>query len=235
MLAEWFASACARAREKWPELPDDMRLRLRRALSWCKRAAAEEDDPDARFLFLWIAFNAAYGTQPPETRREQSDREVYQSFVRRLVELEDARWRSLLEDVDFRDAVKKLLNNPWVDHGFWEAVRASGDPRWKHAWREDQKRAEAAWHRGDAARVLSLVLDRLYVLRNQLVHGGATWQGSVNRAQVEDGAWLMEMIVPAVVETLLAHPDENWGEPWYPPVDKNARRMPYRWPKNAPC
>ena len=35
-------------------------LRLHRALSWLNRAEQLADDPDSQFIFLWIAFNAAY-------------------------------------------------------------------------------------------------------------------------------------------------------------------------------
>ena len=49
------------------------RVRLHRAISWLTRAAQENDDPDARFIFLWIAFNAAYAKQFgfEETERDQ--------------------------------------------------------------------------------------------------------------------------------------------------------------------
>ena len=39
--------------------PTDLRVRIHRAVSWLARAEREIDDTDARFLFLWIAFNAA--------------------------------------------------------------------------------------------------------------------------------------------------------------------------------
>jgi len=42
--------------------PPDLNLRLHRALSWLKRAEMAEDD-DGRFIFLWIAFNAAYARE----------------------------------------------------------------------------------------------------------------------------------------------------------------------------
>ncbi len=35
-------------------------LRVHRALSWLGRAEPASSDGDARFLFLWIALNAAY-------------------------------------------------------------------------------------------------------------------------------------------------------------------------------
>jgi hypothetical protein len=40
-------------------------IRLRRARSWLRKARKAESahDADAEFIFLWIAFNALYGTR----------------------------------------------------------------------------------------------------------------------------------------------------------------------------
>lgn len=43
--------------------PETMGLRAHRAISWIGRAEACGDDDDARFIFLWIAFNAAYADE----------------------------------------------------------------------------------------------------------------------------------------------------------------------------
>ena len=72
---------------------------------------------------------------------------------------------------------------------------------------------------GDAARILSILFDRLYVLRNQLVHGGATWNGSVNRDQVRDGAAVLGTLLPIFIEIMMDNPGQNWGKPFYPVVD----------------
>ncbi len=48
-----------RHRELWDYLPEALSLRTHRALSWLQRAEQETEDDDARFIFLWIAFNAA--------------------------------------------------------------------------------------------------------------------------------------------------------------------------------
>lgn len=66
------------------------------------------------------------------------------------------------------------------------------------------------------ATVLGIVLDRLYVLRNQLIHGGATWNSRVNRAQVRDGVNLMEALVPLIIEFMLDHPELDFGGIAYP-------------------
>ena len=39
---------------------ESLALRTHRGLSWLNRAEQSEDDPDAKFIFLWIAFNAIY-------------------------------------------------------------------------------------------------------------------------------------------------------------------------------
>ena len=64
-----------------------------------------------------------------------------------------------------------------------------------------------------------MLFGRLYVLRNQLVHGGATWNGSVNRNQVEDSAKIMAFLIPLFIELMMENPAENWGKPYYPVVD----------------
>jgi hypothetical protein len=37
---------------------ENLSLRVHRGLSWLSRSEACGDDDDARFIFLWIAFNA---------------------------------------------------------------------------------------------------------------------------------------------------------------------------------
>ena len=63
------------------------------------------------------------------------------------------------------------------------------------------------------------VFDRLYVLRNQLVHGGATWNSSVNRDQVRDGTRILAFLVPLFIDLMMDNPDIAWGDPCYPVVE----------------
>jgi hypothetical protein len=65
---------------------------------------------------------------------------------------------------------------------------------------------------GDTAKVLSIVFDRLYVLRDQPVHGGAIWNSAVNRAQVKDGAAIMKAVTPNLIDLMLDHPEIDSGE-----------------------
>lgn len=71
----------------------------------------------------------------------------------------------------------------------------------------------------NTAVVLSILFDRLYVLRNQVIHGGATWDSSANRNQVRDGAALLGCLLPVFVDLMMDHPDAEWAMPMYPVVE----------------
>jgi hypothetical protein len=62
------------------------------------------------------------------------------------------------------------------------------------------------------------LFDRLYVLRNQLVYGGAIWNSSVNRDQVRDGTKVLGWLLPVMVDIMMDNPDHDWGKPFYPVV-----------------
>ena len=56
-------------------------------------------------------------------------------------------------------------------------------------------------------KLLNIIIDRLYVLRNQLIHGGATYKGGVNREQVSDAKDLLIDLIPTIIETMFNKAD----------------------------
>ncbi|WP_265475000.1 hypothetical protein [Mergibacter septicus] len=60
-------------------------------------------------------------------------------------------------------------------------------------------------------KILPITFSRLYTLRNQIVYGGATWNGSVNRDQRRDAINLMQYFVPSVIDIMMDNPEELWG------------------------
>ena len=61
------------------------------------------------------------------------------------------------------------------------------------------KKISLALAKQDSTEVLSYVFDRLYVLRNQLLHGSSTWHGRLNRPQLKDGNKIMKDLVPIFI------------------------------------
>lgn len=216
-----FADLKERQRAERGSHAPNLALRVHRALSWLERAEqlAAQADPDGRFLFLWIAFNAAYATEIDDKYRE-SEQQTFRAFLQKLAEL-DAGQRRFDQLVwnEFPHGIRVLLANRFVFADFWRYHNGTmAETDWQQAFAAANAAANKALARQDTVTVLAIVLSRIYTLRNQLVHGGATWQSSVNRDQVRDCGNLMGKLVPLVIEIMLDHPQALWGDACWPVV-----------------
>lgn len=54
----------------------------------------------------------------------------------------------------------------------------------------------------NTAEVMGIVLDRLYCLRNQIVHGGATYCSKLNRRQIKDAGKILAEIMPVIIKIM---------------------------------
>lgn len=206
--------------------PPSLSLRVHRALSWLRRAEAEQSDEDVRFILLWIGFNAAYSGDIEASRAigapagAEGERGLFQAFFATLVgydgkhRIYDMVWQR------FPQEIRMLLANRYVFHPFWQhhnGVQGHAD------WAERLERSRAAIGHAlrdhDTAKILAILFDRLYVLRNQLVHGGSTWNSEVNRAQVRDGAALLGCLLPIFIDLMMDNPGHEWPKPTYPVVE----------------
>ena len=202
---------------KWKSNPDSERrqnpfnLRMRRALSWLARAEQERDDPDAAFVFYWIAFNAAY------SGNIAGERTAFKVYFGKILALRDGRVIFCEMSSKFAEAISKFIPNRYVFPDFWTRhTFQRADPQvWEPSLDKSINRFDQAIRNDNVKDILEELFDRLYVLRNQLVHGGATWQGSVNRSQVQDGAAIMAFLVPHFINLMLDNPTADWGIPPY--------------------
>jgi len=198
--------------------PASLTLRIHRALSWLQRAE-QADDVDGRFIFLWIAFNAAYA-QELDSQDRASDRATFTAFLQKLCDLDNAKRIDELIWKEFSGSIRTLLDNPYVFHQFWEFQRGHmDDQQWKQRFAAARKAAEVALASANTPALLAVVFDRLYTLRNQLFHGGATWAGKVNREQLRDCTRLLSKLVPLIIEVMMDNPHALWGDAVYPVVD----------------
>jgi hypothetical protein len=199
--------------------PETMGLRVHRAISWIGRSEGCGDDDDARFIFLWIAFNAAYADEREFQGAAPGERAAFLDFFIKLVTLdEDKRiYKAIWQR--FSGPVRMLMENRYVFNPFWQFHNGiEGFNDWEERFKVSSRAFTQAFQSGDSARVLSFVFDRLYVLRNQLVHGGSTWNSGVNRAQVSDGAAILAFLMPVFVDLMMDNPGKDWGKPFYPVV-----------------
>lgn len=196
--------------------PDGFALRIHRAISWVGRAEKDGDDLDAAFLFYWISFNAAYADE----RDVQNERDMFNWLFTRLTELDPENRLYTAVWNRFTGPIRLFLENQYVFSPFWSYH--NGHPGFED-WQVRFDRARNAFHRALAEQrtvdILSMLFDRLYVLRNQLIHGGATWNSNVNRDQLRDGVAILSVLMPLMIDIMMDNPDDDWGKPFYPVVD----------------
>jgi hypothetical protein len=219
--AEPSAVSFARLKEKQRRIregfPEHVELRLHRALSWLGRAEAEPADPDVRFILLWIGFNSAYAAELHDELA--SERGAFNAYFELLVGLD--REHRIYNSVwkRFSPEIRLLLDNRYIFAPFWNHHnRVEGYADWESRLVSSQKVIARAMAERETAKILSTLFDRLYVLRNQLVHGGAPWNSSVNRDQVRDGAKVLGCLLPVMIDIMMDNPDRDWGKPFYPVV-----------------
>ena len=205
-----------RHREVREAQPEALRLRIHRALSWLIRSEQEPDDQDARFIFQWIALNAAYAR---EFGREETERDRARGFIENLVRLDEEKRLHQALFQQFTGPIRTLIDNKFTFEPFWNAMRThDSSDRWEVSFSNGKKAALSAIMQSDTVKVLGIVFDRLYVLRNQLIHGGATWNSQINRAQIADGAAILGTLVPLVIAIMMEHPEQEYGDVFYPVV-----------------
>ena len=207
----------ARHREIRDDQPEHLRIRIHRALSWLKRAEDETSDPDLQFILLGVALNAAYAR---EFGLDEKERDRAHVFMREIAALDatDRRIHGGLFE-RFSGPIRTLIENKFTFHPYWKALREhDSSERWKQRFDAERKAAVRSLLNNDTAAVLVALFDRLYVLRNQLVHGGATWNGDTNRQQVRDGAAILSFLVPLVLGLMMDHPELELGDVLYPVV-----------------
>lgn len=197
--------------------PKNLNLRVHRALSWLHRAEIA-DDVDSKFIFLWIAFNAAYATEIDESYR-LSEQETFKSFLEKLCDLDAEKKIDDLIWKEFSGSIRVLLDTEFVFQSFWDFHSGKiAEDEWKERFAKGKRAAQLALASGNSPLLLGLIFNRLYTLRNQMIHGGATWNSSVNRKQLTDSVRLLGKLVPIIIDLMIGNPTTLWGDPCYPVI-----------------
>lgn len=195
---------------------DAFRLRMHRAISWLRRSEIPGTDDDIAFICQWIAFNAAYAQE----LLGFSEKETFRQFLEQICSLDTGKMLDSIVWHTFSGPIRTLLDNQYVFQPFWDDMNK--EPRGE-GWRLalEKKRAQVRRALGDqnTAHVLFETFTRLYTLRNQIMHGGATCGGKVNRAQVRDSRAILAHLLPAILSVMMDAPQHFQSKPFYPVVD----------------
>lgn len=196
------------------------RDRLRRADSWINRAKrSKEQNPDEQeqdyhgpFIFYWIAFNALYGRHD-EIRGKKESNDI-NWFLSRICDLdqEDGSLARILSDI--KRKTDRLIKDQFLSRTYWEEGLS---PNFKRDQDKDFKEAQEAYDRGKFDGYLTILFERLRVLRNQIFHGCSTDGDSLNKNSLRPAVEILEKLVPEFKTIFKAHgPRDDWRKVPYP-------------------
>ena len=191
-------------------------IRFHRACSWlqCVEDLGPETDLDLSLTFQWIAFNALYGQWDDRLREPAPDGQAWKKFLDRVLALDaDDRVGSML--AEHRPLVMAILDDNYLGDYFWR------DPSTQRANKTSKDRRNAAtWYLEERwSLILENLVDRIYLLRCQLVHGAATHGSNLNRKSLGRCVTMLGHLLPALLMVWIEHgSDEEWGPMCYPPL-----------------
>jgi len=196
-------------------LPEILIIRLHRAISWLKSAEKQDDNLDLKFISLWIAFNACYAVDLNGIS-SKPEKAKLRDFTSSLVQFDRTRLYNLFWE-KYSGPVKVLIENKFVFEKFWEYNRGEAN-EYLSAFNKSIASATNCLSKQNIEGLIEIVLERLYTLRNQLIHGGATYNSKLNRSQLRDACNIMQLLVPIIIDIMLENGEHDWGEIAYPVV-----------------
>lgn len=203
------------------EANEGFRIRVWRALSWLERAeGSDPGDLEGRFIAAWIGFNALYGQLDPE-RHAWGDREAWSAFLAHIWRIDsEERLSKAMTRRQMR--VLRIIEDKYLSHRFW----LEGDAAKPTIHQE--LRDTMTWFGGPKMlKVLQLLFDRLYVQRNQLLHGASTKGSKLNRRPLREGGELLIELLAVIIEVMIARgAAEDWGELCFPPEGPKPKKTP---------
>ncbi|MFT6779599.1 MAG: hypothetical protein ACJAV1_003542 [Paraglaciecola sp.] len=197
---------------------ENLSLRVHRTLSWFDKSEQCGEDKDSQFVFLWIAFYAA-SAQDTECL-QLTEAKAFSLFISKLVELDQDNKLYGLLWCEYTSSVRVLLDNKFVFQPFGDYHNEkTTEEEWKERFSKAKAPANYALANKHSEQLITLVLQRMYTLRNQIVHGGATWDSSANRTQIRNLVVFLSRLVLFVIDIMMDNPEQVWGDANYPVIN----------------
>ena len=223
-----------------PNLESQNEDRMRRANSWLSKSKRAKSSAE-RFIFLWIAFNAAYGRRCPLDGSRPKEIHRLKEFFDDILKLDKRRLirTTLKSQYANSGPVRRLLENKYVYSEYWKYVRNEPTEFSPRRFRERADEMGKALEWGRFSEALMEVFDRLYTLRIQIVHGGVTYGKGAGGKQLRDGSRVMGLLVPLILDVMRdditkKRSTSTWGRIDYPRHSWPEEEAPETRPGRSP-
>ncbi len=198
-------------------MPDpNLEDRVKRADSWIQAVAAlRPEQLHESFIFLCIAFNCLYGRRQYEGDETQIGKDCAEFFnkVRAMSNRDAADGGSILKTAIAaarRDGAI-LIRDKFLSNRYW---RGGSSVALQKQLNKEERLVDEQLALGSCDLFLDLTFRRISVLRNQILHGCATYGArSYGQASLTKGLRFLKVMVPALFELTKRYGHEVQWEP----------------------
>lgn len=203
-------------------------VRFHRACSWLDQIESLDfgRQSDLVLIHQWIALNALYGNWDGIAREPAADHTRWKGFLAELLAIDDSQH---IEAVltEHKRLVLAILGNAYLNRYFWTEPTEESKGRFARS----EKQALSWYIEKRWLMIAEQLLERVYLLRCQLIHGAATCGSQLNRDALRHCTTMMRWLLPAVIRVWIDHgSDMDWGPMCYPPI-RNRRTAPRSRPR----
>ncbi len=189
-------------------------IRIHRAFSWMGQVEVNESDLDLSLIYRWVAFNALYGQWLEEKREPAPDKATWRKFVDRILALDSTKQ---IEEtlIEHKKLVMTLLDDEYLSKFYWE------DPTDQRARKSKKVKYDArTWYLEKRwTMIIDRVMERIYLLRCQIMHGAATHDSKLNRTSLKRSSIMLGHLLQDFILVMIKDgADEDWGIMCYPPI-----------------
>ena len=197
-------------KENKKKFNQNLTIRLHRSLSWYKRSTEVTDDNDARFIFLWIGFNATY-TGLGNFENQVYEKNLFNKYFKNLVDNDEKNFIYEYIWKKYTSTIRSVLTNEYLLPSYWKNYKENYNV-WIDEYEKEKKLVNKALSENNSLTILNILFERLYILRNQIFHGNSTWNSKVNREQLDKCVKLLNEIIPVFLTIMMTNPNVDWGE-----------------------
>jgi hypothetical protein len=192
----------------------DNAIRMHRAISWLF-ACENGENVDLSFLSAWIGFNACYSV-PPENAGETENARMWK-FLQDVIEQDEQRLIASYVFDEQIGLIDILMSNQYLFKQFWISVHIQ-EEGWDDEYEIQYARMLVDRDQRNALSHCNAIIQRVYVLRNQVIHGGATYESSLNREQMKICNQFIHGLLLRIINVMIRKPNHDWGSTNYPPL-----------------
>ncbi len=206
-------------RVRFKSIPRDTRdrnqefaIRTWRSISWLARSESlDAADVEGRFIAGWIAFNALYA-QLDAQGMPWGDREAQRAFLVRIYNLDTrGRFRRIVSTR--QKPILSIIDNPYLQEAFWAGRADAADEL-----RANAKEAILMLQKHHQIKLWRMIIERIYMMRNQVFHGASTKGSALNRRTLQNCTCILMDFAPACIDVMLDYGiHEDWGRVCFPP------------------